>query len=59
MSNRENFYKVELFLEFLTVQKNLSKNTCNSYYFDIKKIISFFSKPRYITFNRRAAKNLF
>ncbi len=42
MSNRENFYKVELFLEFLTVQKNLSKNTCNSYYFDIKKIISFF-----------------
>ena len=42
MSAKENLLKAELFLEFLAVQKNLSENTRNSYFFDIKGFLSFF-----------------
>ena len=42
MSAKENLFKAELFLEFLAVQKNLSENTRNSYFFDIKGFLSFF-----------------
>ena len=39
---RENFYKAELFLEHLAVQKNLTENTRKSYFFDIKNFLNFF-----------------
>ncbi len=42
MIAKENLLKAELFLEFLAVQKNLSENTRNSYFFDIKGFLSFF-----------------
>ena len=40
--NHQNINLIEKYLEYLLVQKNLSKNTIESYKNDLKEFVKFF-----------------
>lgn len=56
---RENFYKAELFLEHLAVQKNLTENTRKSYFFDIKNFLNFFKDLELCRLDEKNLKHYF
>lgn len=56
---KENFYKAELFLEHLAVQKNLSVNTRKSYFFDIKNFLNFFKNLDLCCLDEKNLKDYF
>ena len=53
----KNILLIEDYIEFLVAQKNLTRNTCQSYFNDIKQFVIFFKNKPLISINESNIKN--
>ncbi len=53
----KNILFIEDYIEFLVAQKNLTRNTCQSYFNDIKQFVTFFKNKPLISISESNIKN--